>query len=161
MARAYLGLGSNLGDKVENLREAVRLIDEGPQTQVVAKSSLYATAPVGYLDQDDFVNGVVGIETGLTPEALLALCQSVEQSLRRVRLIRWGPRTIDVDVLLYEGVVSSDPVLTLPHPRVHERAFVLVPLAELDAGLMISGKTVEAWLAGVDAGDIQRLEESL
>lgn len=161
MARAYLGLGSNLGDKVENLREAVRLIDEGPQTQVTGKSALYATAPVGYLDQDDFVNGVVEIETGLTPEALLALCQSVEQSLRRVRLIRWGPRTIDVDVLLYEGVVSSDPVLTLPHPRAHERAFVLVPLAELDAGLMISGKTVEAWLAGVDTSDIQRLEESL
>lgn len=161
MARAYLGLGSNLGDKVENLREAVRLIGEDPQTQVVAKSSLYATAPVGYLDQDDFVNGVVEIETGLTPEALLALCQSVEQALRRVRVIRWGPRTIDVDMLFYEGVVSADPVLTLPHPRVHERAFVLVPLAELDAGLEISGKTVEAWLSGVDAGDIQRLEESL
>ncbi|MDK9710388.1 2-amino-4-hydroxy-6-hydroxymethyldihydropteridine diphosphokinase [Acidaminobacter sp.] len=161
MARAYLGLGSNLGDKVENLREAVRLIGEGPQTQVVAKSSLYATAPVGYLDQDDFVNGVIEIETGLTPEALLALCQSVEQSLRRVRLIRWGPRTIDVDVLLYQGVVSSDPVLTLPHPRMHERAFVLVPLAELDAGLEVSGKTVEAWLVGLEAGDIQRLEEIL
>jgi len=161
MARAFLGLGSNLGDKVENLREAVRLIGEGPQTQVVAKSSLYATAPVGYLDQDDFVNGVIEIETGLTPEALLALCQSVEQSLRRVRLIRWGPRTIDVDVLLYQGVVSSDPVLTLPHPRMHERAFVLVPLAELDAGLEVSGKTVEAWLVGLEAGDIQRLEEIL
>lgn len=161
MARAFLGLGSNLGDKVENLREAVRLIGEGPQTQVVAKSSLYATAPVGYLDQDDFVNGVIEIETGLAPEALLALCQSVEQSLRRVRLIRWGPRTIDVDVLLYQGVVSSDPVLTLPHPRMHERAFVLVPLAELDAGLEVSGKTVEAWLVGLEAGDIQRLEEIL
>lgn len=161
MARAFLGLGSNLGDKVENLREAVRLIGEGPQTQVVSKSSLYATAPVGYLDQDDFVNGVIEIETGLTPEALLALCQSVEQSLRRVRLIRWGPRTIDVDVLLYQGVVSSDPFLTLPHPRMHERAFVLVPLAEIDAGLEVSGKTVEAWLVGLEAGDIQRLEEIL
>lgn len=161
MPRAYLGLGSNLGDKVENLREAVMLIDEGPQTQVVAKSSLYATAPVGYLDQDDFVNGVIEIETELTPEELLALCQSVEQSLRRVRLIRWGPRTIDVDVLLYEDVVSLDPVLTLPHPRMHERAFVLVPLSELNAGLEISGKTVEAWLAGLDAVDIQRLEETL
>lgn len=161
MPRAYLGLGSNLGDKVENLRDAVRLIDEGPQTQVVTKSSLYATAPVGYLDQDDFVNGVIEIETELTPEELLALCQSVEQSLRRVRLIRWGPRTIDVDVLHYEGIVSSDPVLTLPHPRMHERAFVLVPLTELDAGLEVSGKTVEAWLAGLDAGDIQRLEETL
>lgn len=161
MARAFLGLGSNLGDKVENLRDAVRLIGDEPQTQVVAKSSLYSTAPVGYLEQDDFVNGVIEVETSLSPEALLALCQSVEQSLRRIRLIRWGPRTIDVDVLLYEGCVSSDPVLTLPHPRMHERAFVLVPLAELDASLDVSGKSVEAWLAGLDTGDIQRLEAAL
>jgi len=159
MARAFLGLGSNLGNKVDNLRDAVSLIGDGPQTRVVAKSSLYSTAPVGYLDQDDFVNGVIEVETLLTPEALLALCQSVEETLRRVRLIRWGPRTIDVDVLLYEGCVSSDPILTIPHPRMHERAFVLVPLAELDADLKVSGKTVEAWLRDLDVSDIHKLEE--
>lgn len=158
MARAFLGLGSNIGDKVENLREAVRLIDADAKTHVVAKSSLYSTAPVGYLDQDDFVNGVVEVETSLSPEDLLALCQSVEQTLRRVRLIRWGPRTIDVDVLLYEGLISSDPVLTLPHPRMHERGFVLVPLAELDAGLAVAGKTVAEWLEGLEVSDILTLE---
>ncbi|SCZ77676.1 2-amino-4-hydroxy-6-hydroxymethyldihydropteridine diphosphokinase [Acidaminobacter hydrogenoformans] len=158
MARAFLGLGSNIGDKAENLQEAVRLIGADSRTRVVAKSSLYSTAPVGYLDQDDFVNGVVEVETTLSPEDLLALCQSVEQALRRVRLIRWGPRTIDVDVLLYEGFISSDPVLTLPHPRMHERGFVLVPLAELDPDLPVADKTVAEWLERLDVSDIIKLE---
>lgn len=158
MARAFLGLGSNIGDKAENLREAVRLLDADSRTEVVAKSSLYTTAPVGYLDQDDFVNGVIEVETARSPEELLALCQSVEQSLRRVRLIRWGPRTIDVDVLLYEALVSSDPMLTLPHPRMHERGFVLVPLAEIDPGQCVAGKTVSEWLKKLDVSDIVKLD---
>lgn len=158
MARAFLGLGSNIGDKTENLREAVRLIDADSRTRVVAKSSLYSTAPVGYLDQDDFVNGVVEVETARSAEELLVLCQSVEKSLRRVRLIRWGPRTIDVDILLYDGLISSDPQLTLPHPRMHERGFVMVPLAELDSGVSVAGKTAAEWLKDLDISDIVKLE---
>lgn len=157
MARAFLGLGSNLGDKIDHLRDALQQLESDDQTRVIRKSSLYTTAPVGYLDQDDFVNGVLEVETSRSPEALLALCQDVEERLRRVRRVRWGPRTMDVDILVYEGWISKDPLLTLPHPRMLERGFVLVPLAEIAPDLLVEGATVETWLSGLDALELEEI----
>ena len=128
--QAYLGLGSNLGNKKENLDAALALL-QSPENQVVRASSYYLTKPVGYLDQDDFLNAAVALRTLLSPQELLALAQSIEQRLHRVRTIKNGPRTIDVDILLYDDLVTSGEALTLPHPRMTERLFVLVPLAEI------------------------------
>lgn len=129
--RAVLGLGGNLGDRAANLAAAVKALEHLPGTRVTGLSSLYETAPVGYADQPDFLNRVAVVETSLSPRALLGGCLGVEAALGRVRGRRFGPRVVDIDLLLYEGVVSADPELTLPHPRMMERAFVLVPLAEL------------------------------
>jgi 2-amino-4-hydroxy-6-hydroxymethyldihydropteridine diphosphokinase len=158
MSRAYLGLGSNIGDKTANLKSAAALISADDKTRIVASSSMYSTAPVGYLDQDDFVNAVIEVETTLEPHALLELCQAAEKALRRIRKIRWGPRTLDVDVLLYDNLVSGDPVLTLPHPRMLERAFVLVPLAEIAPGLVVSGRRVDEWLKEIGSEGIHPLD---
>lgn len=129
MALAYLGLGGNLGDREVNLRAAVGALRE--HGEVVAASSLYETAPVGYLDQPPFLNAVVALETELSARELMRAVLRSEQSLGRERTFRNAPRTVDVDLLFYDDVVSDDPDVTLPHPRLHERAFVLVPLAEI------------------------------
>jgi 2-amino-4-hydroxy-6-hydroxymethyldihydropteridine diphosphokinase len=157
MSRAFLGLGSNLGDKAANIREAVRLLEVDPDTQVVARSSFYSTAPVGYLDQDDFINAVVEIQTSRSPLELLGLCHQIEQSLGRIRILRWGPRTMDMDILWYDDVVLESPELTLPHPRMSERAFVLVPLAEIAPEIVLGGQTAEAWLKSTDASNVKVL----
>jgi 2-amino-4-hydroxy-6-hydroxymethyldihydropteridine diphosphokinase len=128
---AYLGLGSNMGDKVENLKMAVDMINGSPGVEVVKVSSVYDTSPVGYVDQDSFANICVEVRTELEPYDLLAMCNHVEDEMGRVRLVRWGPRTLDVDILLYENYRSEDEKLTVPHPRMWERAFVLVPLNEI------------------------------
>lgn len=129
--RAVLGLGGNLGDRADNLHAALDALAHLPNTDVVAVSSLYETAPVGYADQPDFYNLVAVVETALSPRALLGGCLGIEAALGRVRTFRNAPRVVDIDVLLYEGVASDDAELTLPHPRMMERAFVLVPLSEL------------------------------
>jgi 2-amino-4-hydroxy-6-hydroxymethyldihydropteridine diphosphokinase len=127
--RALLGLGANLGDPVATLNEAkVRLGDIG---EVTAASSLYRTPPWGVLDQPPFVNAALALETALDPDALLAALKALERNLGREASVRWGPRAIDVDILDYDGVRRDDPALTIPHPRLFERAFVLVPLAEI------------------------------
>jgi len=131
MSLAYLGLGSNLGDRRGNLRQAVELLAQVPGVVVRRRSSLYENPPVGYEAQPDFLNAVVEIETSLSPRALLEALQAIENRLGRERTIRWGPRTMDLDLLLFEGVRLDEEGLTLPHPRLCERAFVLVPLAEL------------------------------
>jgi 2-amino-4-hydroxy-6-hydroxymethyldihydropteridine diphosphokinase len=131
MKRAVLGLGSNLGDSVETIRRACEALDLLPKTQVLQCSSLYRTKPVGLLDQPDFVNAAVLLKTGLSPRALLGACLGIEAAAGRRRSVKNGPRVLDIDLLLYEGEVSGDEELTLPHPRLHERAFVLVPLADL------------------------------
>lgn len=136
---AYLGLGSNLGDRRDYLRRAVALLNDSAQCEVTAASSLYVTEPLGYTDQPEFVNAVVEISTALAPQGLLELCSSVEQTLGRVRTIRWGPRVIDIDILIYSGVCVDDKDLVVPHPRMMERAFVLVPLAEIAPGLVLPG----------------------
>lgn len=127
MSRAVLSIGSNLGDRLEHLRSVVRAL------QPVAVSSVYETAPWGGVDQDDYLNAVLIVEDpAVDAYGWLARAHELEAAAGRVRDVRWGPRTLDVDVIDVAGVVSADPVLTLPHPRAHERAFVLVPWAEVD-----------------------------
>jgi 2-amino-4-hydroxy-6-hydroxymethyldihydropteridine diphosphokinase len=126
-----LGLGSNVGDREGNIRAAVARLAAWPGVAVERVSSLYETAPVGYTDQPDFLNAAVRVATTLAPRELLAACLAVERSLGRVRHERWGPRTIDVDILFYDDVALDTEELTLPHPRLAERCFVLVPLAEV------------------------------
>ncbi|HYF93208.1 MAG TPA: 2-amino-4-hydroxy-6-hydroxymethyldihydropteridine diphosphokinase [Symbiobacteriaceae bacterium] len=130
MATAYLSLGSNLGDRLGYLTEAVRRL-AAPHTRVSAVSSVYETAPWGKTDQPAFLNMSVAVETSLTPHELLRHILSVEQSLGRVRLERWGPRTVDIDLLVFDQERVTAPDLQVPHPRMAERAFVLVPLLEI------------------------------
>jgi 2-amino-4-hydroxy-6-hydroxymethyldihydropteridine diphosphokinase len=131
VSRAVLSLGSNIGDRVGHLQGAVDALAE--RVDIVSVSGVYETAPVGGPVQDDFLNAVVIIETTLAPYDLLALCQQVEAAHDRVREVRWGPRTLDVDIIAIDGVALDDAELTLPHPRAHERAFVCVPWVEVEA----------------------------
>ena len=140
MSRAYVGLGANLGDRAATLTRALALLDERPEIEVVAVSAFRETDPVGYLEQPRFLNAAAAVDTSLQPEALLAALLDVERELGRVREgPRFGPRTVDLDLLLVEGVTLDEPGLTLPHPRLHERAFALAPLAELDPSLVVPG----------------------
>ena len=129
--RAFLSLGSNLGERAAALRAARAALAALPGTVVVAASRVYETAPQDLAGQPPFLNQVVCLDTGLEPRELLAAAQRIEVDAGRVRTVRFGPRTLDVDILLLEGVASDDPELTVPHPRLWQRAFVLVPLAEL------------------------------
>lgn len=129
--RAYLGIGSNLGDRLANLQRAVDGLVAADRVEVAAVSSVYETEPVGGPEQPEFLNAVVAVDTSLTPHALLALGQRLEAEARRVRTERWGPRTLDVDVLLVGDEQVDAPDLEVPHPRMGERGFVMAPLAEL------------------------------
>lgn len=131
MSIAYISLGSNIGNKLENLQKAIFKIGEIKNTVVIAVSSFYKTAPVGYTDQDWFLNAVAKVECDMSPQELLHNLLSIESQLGRVRTIRWGPRVIDLDLLLYDKFVINEQDLTLPHPRISERAFVMVPMLEI------------------------------
>lgn len=135
MVRAYLGIGSNLGDRLRHLQDAVDGLARCPGVEVVAVSRVYETEPVGGPAQPAYLNAAVAVDTSLSARGLLEVGQRLEADARRVRAERWGPRTLDVDLLRCEGFESDDPALTLPHPRAHERAFVLVPLADVDPAL--------------------------
>ncbi|MDX6398424.1 MAG: 2-amino-4-hydroxy-6-hydroxymethyldihydropteridine diphosphokinase [Gaiellaceae bacterium] len=135
MTTAYVGLGANLGDREATIRAAVAALPG-----VVAVSTLRETAPVGKTDQPRFLNGVAALDTELSPRELLAFLLSVERELGRERRERWGPRTIDLDLLLYGVETLDEPGLTVPHPRLHERRFALEPLAELAPDLVIPGR---------------------
>ncbi len=151
-----LGLGSNLGDRRGNIAGAVARLAAWPGITVEKVSSLYETAPVGYTDQPDFLNAAVCVTTTLTPQELLAACLAVERALGRERKVRWGPRTVDIDVLFYEDVVLATDELTLPHPRFHERCFVLAPLAELTGDMPVyGGKTAGELAAACDDGTVR------
>jgi len=147
MPRAYLSLGSNLGDRAANLRQAVRLLSGHPDITPAAVSPLYETEPVGVKEQPQFLNMVLAIDTSLSPRQLLAYCQSVEQAMGRVRSERWGPRVIDIDILLMNGIIWQDEVLQLPHPRMLERRFVLQPLCDIAPDLLIAGRKARDHLA--------------
>jgi 2-amino-4-hydroxy-6-hydroxymethyldihydropteridine diphosphokinase len=136
--RAYLALGSNLGDRLEHLREAVRLLGAEPTVEVVRSSRVYETEPVGP-PQPAYLNAVVEVRADGTARDLLEACHRVEDAFGRVRAERWGPRTIDVDVLIFDEETIDEPDLVVPHPQMHERGFVLVPLGELEADPMLPG----------------------
>ncbi|UXS67674.1 2-amino-4-hydroxy-6-hydroxymethyldihydropteridine diphosphokinase [Staphylococcus chromogenes] len=131
MVEAYLGLGSNIGDREQQLKEAIERLQLEAHIEVKRVSSMYETKPVGYVEQPDFLNLCVQVQTTLEPEELLDRCLSIEQALHRVRKERWGPRTMDIDVLLYGDSIIETKRLTVPHPRMTERAFVIIPLNEI------------------------------
>ncbi len=156
----YLGLGSNLGERQKNLIAALDAL--APDVQVVAVSSLYETDPVGPQDQQDFYNAVCRASTGLAPQELLDRVKEVEADVGRVKSRHWGPRMIDIDILLYGDKTVHEPELRIPHQELVNRAFVLVPLAELAAEVRhpSQGNTVAELLANVDASGVRLLEKA-
>ena len=152
MPRAYVGLGSNLGDREATIRAALAELEAADGVDVVAVSTLVDTAPVGYTDQPRFLNGAAALESRLSPRELLELLLAVEARFGRDRSLvpAQGPRTLDLDLLLYGEARIHEPGLEIPHPRLHERAFVLGPLAELDPALEVPGKgSIQTLLAGL------------
>lgn len=146
---AYIGLGANLNDPAAQVEYALAELDRLPTTHLIARSSLYASAPVGYVDQPDFINAVARIETALAPRALLAALLDIEHRHGRERSFRNAPRTLDLDLLLYGDAHFHEDHLSLPHPRMTERAFVLLPLTEIAPDIVIPGRGRAAdWLAG-------------
>lgn len=131
MSIVFIGLGSNTGDKIENIKKAIEELGKVPENKVVDVSTLYRTEPVGGVDQDWFVNAVAELETTLSPRELLNTLLDVERGLGRVRNVKWGPRTIDLDILLYDDLIMDEEGLSIPHPLLQERGFVLVPMAEI------------------------------
>ena len=156
---ALLGLGGNVGDVRPTLDRAVRLFVDGADMTLIARSSDYRTPPWGVTDQPPFINCAIAVETALPPRALLDRALSVERALGRDRSCeeRWGPRLIDIDLLAYGDLSLNEPDLVLPHPRLFERAFVLVPLAEIAPDRLIAGRRVREALAQLDATGIERL----
>ena len=155
--RAVLAVGSNLGDRLGTLQGCVEAVAGLPDSDVLAISPVYETAPVGGPVQPDYLNAVLIVATGLAPDDLLAAAHGIEAEFGRVRTQRFGPRTLDIDIISYAAEVSADPALTLPHPRAHERAFVLAPWHDIDAAARLPGQgTVDDLLAGLDQAGVRR-----
>ncbi|WP_326645964.1 2-amino-4-hydroxy-6-hydroxymethyldihydropteridine diphosphokinase [Streptosporangium sp. NBC_01755] len=159
--RAVLALGSNLGDRFGTLRGGLDALFAKPGLTLVAVSPVYETDPVGGPEQGAYLNAVVIAESTLEPRALLDRAQGVENAFGRVRVEHWGARTLDVDLITVGDVVMDDPDLTLPHPRAHERAFVLVPWVRADPDAVLSGRRVADLLAGLDQDRVRPRPESL
>jgi 2-amino-4-hydroxy-6-hydroxymethyldihydropteridine diphosphokinase len=159
MARAFLGLGGNVGDSRATRDRAVAMLNDGRDIKVLARSSDYQTPPWGVESQAPFVNLCLAVETTLAPRQLLSRIHEVEQSLGRdrARETRWGPRTCDIDILSYDDTALNEPDLTLPHPRMFERGFVLMPLAEIAPDAVIGGRRVMDALKSADITGIVRL----
>jgi 2-amino-4-hydroxy-6-hydroxymethyldihydropteridine diphosphokinase len=159
VAEALFSLGGNVGDARETLDRAVAMLADGQEVRLTARSSDYSTPPWGVTDQPPFINLCIAVETSLSPEALLARLQTVEAILGRDRPHerRWGPRRVDIDMLAYDDLVLATPELTLPHPRMFQRAFVLVPLSEIAPDRIIAGRRVGAAAAAVDGDGITKL----
>lgn len=153
-ALCHLALGANLGDRVEALREATRRIEALPGTTVLARSVIYETPPWGKIDQAAFANAAITVKTSLGPEALLEACLNIEASMGRERRERWGPRLIDIDLLAHGKTRMKSDRLTLPHPAMAERAFVLVPLVEIAPEFRIGRKKAKTALARLDCAGI-------
>jgi 2-amino-4-hydroxy-6-hydroxymethyldihydropteridine diphosphokinase len=156
---ATLGLGGNIGDPMLAMASALQALDLRDDCRIVGVSRLYRTPPWGKIDQAFFYNACAAVETSLQPEQLLSVCLDVERGLKRVRLERWGPRTIDIDILTYGADVVDLPNLQIPHPRMTDRGFVLMPLADIAADLTIAARTVSDWLADADVQGIEVADE--
>ena len=153
----YIALGTNLGERSGNLRAAIEGL--APDVTVLAESHIYETPPWGYEDQPSFLNMVVKAETDLEPAALLMFLKKLEVDLGREKSVRWGPRLIDLDILFYDDLIIESPPLVIPHPRLHERGFVLAPLADVAAEFIhpVLGKRVRELLGGVDLSGMRPL----
>jgi 2-amino-4-hydroxy-6-hydroxymethyldihydropteridine diphosphokinase len=160
MELVYIGLGSNLADPRAQIEAALRALARLPQTRLVRRSRLYRSAPWGRLDQPEFVNAAAVLETDLPPRELLDGLLAIERNAGRTRdATRWGPRVLDLDILIHGDTVIDEPGLHLPHPHLHERAFVLVPLTEIAADLMVPGRgSVDSLLRQIDASGCRALE---
>lgn len=152
---AIVALGSNIGDIRANMARALALLETGGDVRVVARSRDFKTPPWGKTDQPWFANACAGVATSLGPRALLERCLEVERQLGRVRTEKWGPRIIDLDVLVHHAGDVAEEDLVLPHPRITERAFVLAPLADIAPELVLAGRTVREWLARVDCTGVE------
>ena len=157
-ATVYLGLGSNLGDRHRSIRQAIDLLSA--EAHVEQLSSIYETAPVGYREQPSFLNAVARVKTTLEPEEMLLLAKRIEADLGRTQTFRNGPRVIDVDLLLYDNLIIDTPQLTLPHPRLAERAFVLCPLSEVAPDLIhpVIGRTIASLMSAIDSAGVRKWE---
>jgi 2-amino-4-hydroxy-6-hydroxymethyldihydropteridine diphosphokinase len=154
--RAYISVGSNLGDKLACCRRGIAQVATLPRTELAAQSPLYRTAPVDYLDQDWFVNAAIKVATDLAPQELLAALQAIQRRAgRKADKIRFGPRRLDLDIIFYDDLVMDLPALVLPHPRMHKRRFVLQPLCDIDPNVLhpVLGRSVAALLAALDTTD--------
>lgn len=154
--RVFIGLGGNLGDPRAAMRAALAVLAGDPAIHLARVSSLYRTPPWGKTDQPDFLNAAAEVSTALSPRELLDLCLEAERKLKRVRQERWGPRLIDIDILVFGDLTVHESGLEIPHPRMLERAFVLAPLAEIVPDFVAQGRPLSAWLSGVDTAGIER-----
>ena len=159
MNKAYLGLGTNMGDRLEYLNSACILLSEYENINITKKSKIYETKAWGYTDQADFLNMCLEINTSLDEFQLLEVCGQVEQKLNRKRIIRWGPRTIDVDILFFNDIILNNEKLSIPHPRISERAFVLIPLMDLNTNLVIKNKTIDVYLNSLSSEERGQVKE--
>jgi 2-amino-4-hydroxy-6-hydroxymethyldihydropteridine diphosphokinase len=159
LAEAFIGLGANLDNPLQQVTQAISEVDAIEHTRVLAASSLYRSAPVGYADQPDFINAVAKLQTGLSPRRLLDALHVIENRHGRRRSVRNAPRTLDLDLLLYGAFVVCEEDLILPHPRMHERAFVLLPLAEIAPDASLPGyPPLAQLLAQVDRSGVNKLD---
>lgn len=159
--QAWLGLGGNLGDVPARFAAALAAIEDHPDCTVTDISPLYSTPPWGITDQPRFINACAGIRTALAPEPLLDLVKMLEREAGRTQTVRNGPRPLDIDILLYGDASFCDPRLEIPHPRMLERAFVMVPLADIAPDLMLDGKSVAARAAQSDRAGMERLDRTI
>lgn len=159
MAKALLSLGSNIGDRGTNLTDAITRVGSHPHVRLLKRSSTYCTAPVGPVAQDDFYNLAILIETDLDPDSVMQLCLDTEAAMGRDRqnAVRWGPRLIDIDVILFDDMHMKSDHIELPHPRFRERAFVLVPMAEIAPGWVVDGERLDALVAKLDQSGIREI----
>ena len=160
MVKAFLSLGSNMGDRLEYLSKAIDKIAEIQGCNILNKSRVYETEPWGYENQEAFLNLCISIETSLSPYELLESLQTIELELDRVRKIHWGPRTIDIDILLFDDIICEDDKLTIPHPRMRERAFVLIPLYDIEKTLIIDWIKLEDLINKIDTRGIKEYKKN-
>lgn len=160
MTRAVLGLGGNIGDSRRLIGEAIDRLAADPKITVDSVSALYLTPPWGKVDQPAFLNAAIRIDTALSPRELLGTILATERELGRERVERWGPRRIDIDILVFGAVEMDEPGLHLPHPRLTERAFALLPLVDVDPDAVVAGRKAADWLALVDQRGVLKLDDA-